>query len=467
MLMHFIQTSLDDLHNDIDVFASCNMQWITKVGCDFFAEEDVAPDVYIKEIISGAHKFDAMAILLACISHNIHAMVLLQKLYWTTRAANEHAMTFIKLAYVGQGVYKFIVPLDAQTEKQAEEDAVNNNVQKENNDESDLEKDLAETRLLPTEESSDEGDSTVNHSREHDFDGENVESHSDARDTMDVDKTDQSADQAQDSVSNTSSMDIDNTDQSAENAQEPLQKTSSTDTSSETKTSEDSGSSDEDAGYVSDGSDGDSDVKFVRISVPAKPVATIVSKVSCSCSYKCYLCGFSSELQVTFIQHFATQHPGQLFKCDFCDGMFQTCNGLFKHKRSRQYMRYQCDLCGHRMQFLYQMKAHYKVHSHSDLVQCDLCDRKFACKSSKVAYQNTHMTKLYCDQCKPCTSKVYTHVCGKHGEGWTAPCGGHFRWKSKYTRHINLECTKCRKMRVQEKIKHYPFTKKIKKEKVS
>ena len=76
------------------------------------------------------------------------------------------------------------------------------------------------------------------------------------------------------------------------------------------------------------------------------------------------------------------------------------------------------------------MKAHYKVHSHSDLVQCDLCDRQFACKSSKVANQNTHMTKLYCDLCKPGTSKVYTsknslclHVQGKHGEGWSAPCG--------------------------------------------
>ena len=285
MLTHFIQTSLDDLRNDIDMFASHNMQWITKVSCDFFAEEGVAPDVYIKKIISGTCKFDAMAILLVCISHNIHAMVLLQKLYWTTRAANEHAMTFIKLAYMGKGVYKFIVPLDAQMEKQAKEDAVNNNVQKENDDESDLEKDLAETGLLPTEESSDEGDSTVNNSREHDFDGKNVESCSDAGDTMDVDKTDQSADQAQDSVSNTSSMDVDNTDQSAENAQEPLQKTSNMDTSTKTKTSEDSGSSDEDAGYVSDSSDGDSDVKFVRISVPAKPVATIVGKVSCSCSY--------------------------------------------------------------------------------------------------------------------------------------------------------------------------------------
>ena len=213
---------------------------------------------------------------------------------------------------------------------------------------------------------------------------------------------------------------------------------------------------------------------FVGISVPDKPVAMIVGKVQHSRSYKCYLCGFLSELQVTFVTHFTTKHPGQSFKCDYCDGLFQTCNGLFKHERSHQYMHYRCDLCGHRTQFPYQMKVHYKVHSHADLLQCDLCDSKFACKSSKVAHQNTHSTKLYCDKCKPSTSKVYTsknllrlHVCGKHGEGWTAPCGAHFVWKSKYTRHVTRECTKCPKLRAKARLQCFPFSAKIKKEKVT
>ena len=107
----------------------------------------------------------------------------------------------------------------------------------------------------------------------------------------------------------------------------------------EPKTSqEDTSESSDDDGYVSDSTNGDSDVMFVGISVPAKPVATIVSKVQRSRSYKCYLCGFVSELQVTFVKHFTTKHPGQSFKCDFCDGLFQTCNGLFKQERSHQYM---------------------------------------------------------------------------------------------------------------------------------
>ena len=64
----------------------------------------------------------------------------------------------------------------------------------------------------------------------------------------------------------------------------------------------------DDDGYVSDDTNGDSDVMFVGITVPPEPVATIMGKVYHSRSYKCYLCGFSSELQLTFIKDFTTKH---------------------------------------------------------------------------------------------------------------------------------------------------------------
>ena len=94
------------------------MTWIKKVGHDFFEEKDVSPEVYVKEIVSGVHAFDAMAILIVCVCHNQHALVLLQKSYWTTRSANEYLDTFIKLAYVGSGIFKFIVPLEEKPDPQ-------------------------------------------------------------------------------------------------------------------------------------------------------------------------------------------------------------------------------------------------------------------------------------------------------------------------------------------------------------
>ena len=125
-------------------------------------------------------------------------------------------------------------------------------------------------------------------------------------------------------------------------------------------------------------------------------------------------------MQVTFVDHFTKKHPGQPFHCDFCQASFQTFNSLFKHKRSHQYLKYTCNLCGHKTQFPYQMRTHYRVHSGLDLEKCQLCDHSFACKSSRVAHQKSHSKKITCDKCPSGTSKVYTsqnsfrlHVRGK------------------------------------------------------
>ena len=87
---------------------------------------------------------------------------------------------------------------------------------------------------------------------------------------------------------------------------------------------------DVDDGYESE----NSDIIFAGISVPDKPHPSIVRRVHRSRSYKCYLCGFIAKMQVTFVDHFTTMHPGAQYKCDYCSSMFKSCNGLFKHEWS-------------------------------------------------------------------------------------------------------------------------------------
>ena len=105
IMMHYLEITVADLRNDIDVFAKSNMKWIRKVGATFFRNLDA--DVYIKELVQGVCNFDAMAILLACVSHNIHALVLLQKSYWSTRGENGFHNCAIKLAYLSGDAFKF------------------------------------------------------------------------------------------------------------------------------------------------------------------------------------------------------------------------------------------------------------------------------------------------------------------------------------------------------------------------
>ena len=116
------------------------------------------------------------------------------------------------------------------------------------------------------------------------------------------------------------------------------------------------------------------------------------------------------------------------------------------------------------------MCTHYRVHSGFDLEKCQLCDRSFACKSSHVSHQKSHLTKITYDKCPSGTSKVYMsqnsfhlHVRGKHGLGWTAPCGKHFGWKSQFTHHIKRECATCMKLMLKAKEQRFPFLKKSRK----
>ena len=143
-----------------------------------------------------------------------------------------------------------------------------------------------------------------------------------------------------------------------------------------------------DAGYSSDTETDDTDLQILRVSVPDKPCPNIMGKVHRSRSHRCYICAFTTKMQVTF----TNTHPGcrSMFQCDFCPAQFRSCNSLFKHERLHQYMKYKCTLC----EYPYQMRTHYKVHSGKGLDKCNVCQCTFACKSSLNAHKETHSTHL-------------------------------------------------------------------------
>ena len=277
------------------------MPWIEKVGAQFFEQLDVTPDVYITEIVSGIQKFDEMAILLACISHDIHAMLLIYNSYWTTHCNNEYAMKSIKLAYIGSGNFKFFIPL--KSEEQVDVPVMPSQMPNQSDAEvlaDELAEDLAETGLLPDEDVQDEDSSDAEpsmlsaDSRANDFNDADVEK-------MDVSK---GSDQTNHSDMNTDAVDtsaepVDNMDTTGGNGSDMNTDTldilgDPVDTAfkpAEAKTSKGStGSMDsqnKDDGYASDDDvDDDSDFILLGISVPDTPIGNITGKVHRSRSYK-------------------------------------------------------------------------------------------------------------------------------------------------------------------------------------
>ena len=315
IITHYTKMSLEDLRKNIDVFAanSKNLKWIKAVGKDILAKCDLDAETYI---VQGSRPFDELAIILACASHNIHCCILLDGDYWTTRAQNEHTDCPIRLAYVGEGCFKEIIPLQ-------------------NPDESDVEDDLEGAGLLEHEEKSDVngGDSTEDggfddeyytssdedlnndDSRAHDFDSDSVKSNgSPQKGSPQESPTSIVQDQPSTSVDNKAGTSA-----------------SSMDTSDTVPASQIDLTSQEDAGY-------DSDVIITAVSIPEQVDPTIIGKVHRSREYNCYICHFKSQMQITFVKHFEKEHDGEKYHCDFCAAPFDSCTGLFKHECSHQYL---------------------------------------------------------------------------------------------------------------------------------
>ena len=322
-MAHFLKIMVDELRNDIDVYASRNMPWIEKVGAQFFEHLDVTPAVYITEIVSGIQKFDEMAILLACITHDIPTMLLIYNSYWTTRCNNEYAMTSIKLAYIGSGNFKFFVPIKSEEQVDAPVTPSQMPNQSDAKDLADeLAEDLAETGLLPDEDAESSTlsqDSRGNNFRDADVEKQDVqdEDSSDAESSrlsedsrandfnnadiekMDVDTSAEPVDTMDTTEGNPSDMNTDTLDISGDPANTVFKPAEAETSKGSTGYTD---SQHEDNRYTSDDNiDDDSDVILLGISVPDKPIGNIMWKVHRSRSYKCYLCGFQSEMQVTFI----------------------------------------------------------------------------------------------------------------------------------------------------------------------
>ena len=189
----------------------------------------------------------------------------------------------------------------------------------------------------------------------------------------------------------------------------------------------------------------------------------IVKRVHRDRQYTCHVCQKVLEMQTLFTKHMTTEHPDSPFKCDFCPKILKSANGLFKHQRSHQYLKHQCEDCQKRFQFPGQLKRHTKLHTKQNMYPCLHCPRQFTDNSTMMIHARTHNTVLKCELCPKSNEKTYNsryamdqHQRGMHGDGWDSFCGENFKWKSKYSRHMK-KCTACLDERQRRQKARYFF----------
>ena len=90
----------------ITKYASNNMPWIEKVSGDSLARSKLTVINFVKALQNHNLLFDKLCITIACRAFNVHAVILLDSGFWSTRPDNDSSNCLLKLAYVGDFGFK-------------------------------------------------------------------------------------------------------------------------------------------------------------------------------------------------------------------------------------------------------------------------------------------------------------------------------------------------------------------------
>ena len=438
-------------------FALENRTWIEKVGRDALVRAKLTVENFIKGLHNRTVFFDELCILITCRTFNIHCVVLLDGVYWSTRPNNDLHDCLIKIAYVGDFGFKEV---QTKVYQSLTDEASHESASEPESAEAELscsDDDLQGTGLNCNDKTSKEScdsahENLPNQNSEQDQEQNQNEHNEEALDVKPM---------VRHLITFTSTANepilISDSDEEEPKDVKPLIK-------AHVKITVDAN----DPIVLSDDEELIQDQNnTTQNTTPVVPAAQRIARkyhrIKCDHSYTCYLCGETFEMQ-SFVSHFRGQHPNDSLKCEFCTSVFQSSNGLFKHECSHLYMKYKCDVCGKLFQFPYQIKIHSIQHTGLGQHQCSQCTRTFGSKCSKVFHERSHNVQIKCDLCPMSSTKIYNnqvavnqHKRGMHGPGWTTACGKNYKWKSRYSHHNRSDCKKCIQAKAIKKLDRFNF----------
>ena len=443
---------MEQFRKELKEFTELNVHWIQDIGRDVLNKLDLTARQYINGINQATQPFDELAIFVSCRCFNIHCIVMLHNTYWSTESKVLHSRATVRLAYCGGNIYREIVAKNVELVMELPgfiKDAADVDLTDSDSgyDETEPEEEQETPLNLHVGESDDDvifmGESQL--------------------EPADLAKITVKQEQVDDDVLYVGTYFLSDEEIQAKQAAVQVKPDPDAEHDKAALDPSDSKENENENEKANETADTEQDGSCAAAKDQDKPSSSGSSRIYLERDYSCHLCDLKSEMQIVYIKHMAEQHPGVSMPCRHCGTLFMTTNGLFKHERSHFYLKHQCDTCGFKVQFPYQLAQHKKTHTKNNLWMCGLCERSFACKSSRTSHEKTHGVELKCPDCPDETKKRFSsetalkqHAKGQHGPGWNTYCGKNYKWKSKFSRH-NGCCTTCLQNRAQLKLKRYTF----------
>ena len=161
----------------------------------------------------------------------------------------------------------------------------------------------------------------------------------------------------------------------------------------------------------------------------------------------CALCGADCLSRRKFVLHMQEYHPDATYSCRFCQKIYQTWNGCYKHERTHTEAKSICTVCGRAFNLPAELNAHMPVHDPASKFYCETCGKGYASKGGLNRHKQLHLDlQLPCPNCTrtfQSKNRLQVHQRGMHGPGYTTRCGAFtYPWPGKRNRHQKI-CETC------------------------
>ena len=118
----------------------------------------------------------------------------------------------------------------------------------------------------------------------------------------------------------------------------------------------------------------------VAISNKARHPMVVLCKSNKKIWMDCAICGTECSSWRKFIVHMQQYHPDATFSCKFCQKVYQTWNGCYKHEQKHTEAKSICTICGQAFNLPTELNAHMRVHDDKSKFYCEDCGKGYSSK---------------------------------------------------------------------------------------
>ena len=106
--------------------------------------------------------------------------------------------------------------------------------------------------------------------------------------------------------------------------------------------------------------------------------------------FRCYICGYCSNMRARFSYHMNSHTGTKPFQCKICLQSFTQPQNLYVHRKTHSPPEFKCDFCPKMFTLKGSRDAHMNVHIRARPFKCEQCHQGFSSRSGLIQHRWKH-----------------------------------------------------------------------------